>query len=143
MVATFNVQALEYLKKHHPDIRRIRHIQWYGEKGGFRVKDSARIWKKKEDAMSHILQESKELGLYGMNIPVEKTTPEDIAFFRKGGVKWLSLFFVQTAETAARVSSWDVDAFVTDHVSEARAGFAQGNKQCDAASYGDMQNKDR
>lgn len=143
MVATFNLQALEYLKARHPDIRRIRHMRWYGEKGGYRIKGSEKIWKTRSEAMAQVLRESRELGLYGMNVPVEETTPEDIAFFRKGGVKWLSLYFVQNSETAARVGSWDVDAFVTDYVSKARAGFAQGNKAYDATFYGDMQNKDR
>ena len=124
MVATFNVPALEYIKEKHSDIRRIRHTQWSNEKGfGFRVKGDDKYFKTRQEAMAHIVTRSKELGLYGLNIPVEKVTHEDIAFFRKGGLKWISLFFVQNADTAAKVRSWGMDAFVTDYVTKARAGL--------------------
>ena len=72
---------------------------------------------------SRVLSFRDKYGLYGVNMPVagRRTEPEDIAFLRRNGL-WVSLWFVQDAETAAYYRPARPDAFVTDHVSLVRAG---------------------
>lgn len=47
---------------------------------------------------------------------------KDVAYLQRQGL-WVSLWFVQSAEMAAEYRDAGADAFVTDHVSEARRGL--------------------
>ena len=109
MVASFNRRALKYFQERHPSVRRVGHFSFRDAGDGNRK------------ALAQALRFKDEYGLYGLNMPVNQrqTRPEDIAFLKGKGL-WISLWFVQNAETAAYYRPSAPDAFVTDHVSLVR-----------------------
>ena len=110
MVATFTRDALAYFRDNHPEFRRVGHFSFKRAADG------------NQEIMQKALEFRDEYGLFGLNMPVQhlQTQPEDIAFLKSKGL-WISLWFVQDSDKAARYRSSGADAFVTDHVSEARA----------------------
>lgn len=104
MVATFSKDALAYFKSKHPSVRRVGHISM-----------------KSSDELPRVLAYVDELGLFGVNMPVsrDQTVPEAIAGLKRKGV-WVSLWFVQDEQKAAKYRDSGCDAFVTDHVSAVR-----------------------
>ena len=112
MVATFNERALAYFRKHHPSIRRVGHFS-------IKERNAGMAWN--ATMRNKVLAFRDKYGLFGVNMPVKerKTELDDIAFLRKNGL-WVSLWFVQDAETAAYYRPARPDAFVTDHVSLVR-----------------------
>lgn len=104
MVATFSKDALAYFKEKHPSVRRVGHISM-----------------RSSDELPRVLAYVDEFGLFGVNMPVshDQTSPEAIAELKRKGV-WVSLWFVQDAQTAAKYRDTACDAFVTDHVSQVR-----------------------
>ena len=65
-----------------------------------------------------------KFGLYGVNMPLEATTDEEVAFLHAHGAKWVSLYFVQNAEDARTRFKAGADAYVTDYVSKVREGLS-------------------
>ncbi len=112
MIATFNRPALKYFQTHHPAIRRVGHYSFKRDKDG--DADNAK-------AMRKVLAYRDEFGLFGVNMPVlaKQTRPEDVAFLKKNGL-WVSLWFIQNADSAKLYGPAGADAFVTDHVSPVR-----------------------
>ena len=110
MVATFTTAAVKYFKERYPQVRRVRHY-------------SA---KTKVD-VEQVFALAEELGLYGLNMPIlrRQTSVQDIAALKKRGL-WVSLWFVQDAETAICYGESNADAFVTDHVSIVRETLGLG-----------------
>jgi len=100
MIATFTTKALEYMQKRHPEVRRVGHIA--------------------PKRIPEVMDYCERLGLYGVNMPVQKeqTTLDDIRRLKAKGI-WVSTWFVQD-EARAKKYGGVADAFVTDHVSEAR-----------------------
>ena len=125
MVATFNYEALQYMQKNHPEIRRISHVSWRyrPELKCFTGSMRMGLMKSREKVMEHIANGIKELGLYGINFPFAKATKEDVKFLHDHGAKWVSLYFVQDTEQAEKVRSWGMDAFVTDYVTKVRKAY--------------------
>ena len=112
MVATFNRRALAYFKERHPSIRRVGHFSFDKEKIG------------KAGMRKVALAFRDEYGLYGLNMPVKgfRTEPDDVDFLKQNGI-WVSLWFVQSADTAESYRPAMADAFVTDYVTRAREGL--------------------
>ena len=112
MVATFNRRALAYFKERHPAIRRVGHFSFDKEKIG------------KAGMRKVALAFRDEYGLYGLNMPVKgfRTEPDDVDFLKQNGI-WVSLWFVQSADTAESYRPAMADAFVTDYVTRAREGL--------------------
>ena len=104
LVATFSKEALRYFKEKHPSVRRVGHVSM-----------------KSSDELPRVLASVDELGLFGVNMPVSggQTSPETIAELKRKGV-WVSLWFVQDAQKAAKYRGTGCDAFVTDFVSRVR-----------------------
>jgi glycerophosphoryl diester phosphodiesterase len=110
MVATFATAALKDFKERYPQVRRVAH---------YSVKTKVNV--------DHVFSYSDELGLYGLNMPVlrRQTSVQDIAALKKRGL-WVSLWFVQDAETATCYGESNADAFVTDYVSIVRETLGLG-----------------
>ena len=127
MVATFSKIALGYFKEHHPQIRRISHVNWRmlpegGYSGGnMKAGKSAT----RAELLQSIVDHCAKFGLYGVNMPLRLTTDEDVAFLHAHGAKWVSLYFVQNAEDARARLKAGADAYVTDYVSQVREGMAE------------------
>ena len=104
MVATFTKRALAYFKEKHPSVRRVGHVSM-----------------KSSDELPRVLAYIDELGLWGVNMPVlkDQTSLEAIGELKQRGT-WVSLWFVQDAQKAARYRDSGCDAFVTDFVSRVR-----------------------
>ena len=126
MVATFSKAALGYMQEHHPQIRRISHINWRElPEGGFsggNMKEGKSA--NREELMQTVLDHCRRFGLYGVNMPEWGTKDEDVAFLHRNGVKWVSFWFVQDADMAWKRSFSGADAYVTDYVSKVRQGLA-------------------
>jgi glycerophosphoryl diester phosphodiesterase len=126
MVATFSEEALSYMREHHPTIRRVGHIGiWKDEKRGFWHSNIRAPSRTREEQIKAVLDWRDRFDLFGVNMRVlySITTPADVAFLRRHGL-WVSLWFVQSAETAEEYRRAGADAFVTDHVTEARRGLS-------------------
>ena len=126
MVATFSKKALGYLKERHPEIRRVGHVDWRelpggGFTGGNMTHED---FAGKDELRKGILAYCGKFGLYGVNAPCSRTSGDDVAFLHGSGLKWVSLYFVQDAETARRRRTAGADAYVTDHVTMVREGLA-------------------
>ena len=125
MVATFSEEALAYMRERHPAIRRVGHIGiWKDEERGFWHSNVRGTSRTREEQIEAVVAWRDRFGLFGVNMRVLYgiTTPADVAFLQRQGL-WVSLWFVQSAETAAEYRNAGADAFVTDHVSEARRGL--------------------
>ena len=74
--------------------------------------------------MDAVLRYRDELNLFGVNMPViqGQTRPEDVAYLKQNGL-WVSLWFVQNEEKAQAYRDAAPNAFVTDHVTQARLGL--------------------
>lgn len=116
MVATFNKKALKYVRQAHPQVRRVAHCSFEPDVD-------------KEQEFAAILAFSREYGLFGLNMPVKKrqTNADDLAWFKSRGL-WVSLWYVQDAETAVHYGKANADAFVTDNVSTVRKALAGAGK---------------
>ena len=130
MVATFSRAALRYFKDHHPNIRRISHINWYDRpEGGYAIGTMpAKVPVTREELMQSVVDYCGRLGLYGVNMPRSLTTDDEVAFLHAHGVRWVSLYFVQDADQARDRFKAGADAYVTDHVSKVREGLAAAIK---------------
>jgi len=130
MVATFSRAALGYFKDHHPNIRRISHVNWYDRpEGGYAIGTMpAKIPVTREELMQSVVDYCGRFGLYGVNMPRSLTTDDEVAFLHAHGVKWVSLYFVQDADQARDRFKAGADAYVTDHVSKVREGLAAAIK---------------
>ena len=125
MVATFSADALTYMRERHPAIRRVGHVGiWKDEERGLWHSTSHGPSRTREEQIEAVLGWRDRLGLFGVNMRVLYgiTTPADVAFLQRHGL-WVSLWFVQSAETAVEYRNSGADAFVTDHVSEVRRGL--------------------
>ena len=116
MVATFNRRALEHFRARHPTVRRVGHFSFGKDGLG------------KDEMRKKVLAFRDSYGLYGVNMPViaRQTDPDDVSFLRQNGL-WVSLWFVQDADSAAFYRPSLPDAFVTDHVSIVREAPSAGS----------------
>lgn len=116
MSATFSYDALEYLKRTHPNVRRVAHVSMGVDSNGvYRVSTArGKTYPDKASALAAVLEARDRWGLFGVNMPVigDETAPEDADFLRAHGL-WVSLWFVQNARKAERYRD-HADAFVTD-----------------------------
>ena len=131
MVATFNHDALLYMQKNYPDIRRICHVSWRyrPELKVFTGSMRMGMVKTREKVMDHMVNYIKTLGLYGVNYPLGKASADDVKFLHDNGAKWVSLYFVQNTDEAETVRSWGADAFVTDYVTKVRKAYGIAPKE--------------
>ena len=112
MVATFNKKALKYVQQAHPQVRRVAHCSFEPDVD-------------KEQEFKAILAFCREYGLFGLNMPVKKRqmNANDVEWFKSRGL-WVSLWYVQDAETAVTYGTANADAFVTDNVSTVRKALS-------------------
>ena len=76
------------------------------------------------ELLQSIADHCVKFGLYGVNMPLAATTDEDVAFLHAHGARWVSFYFVQTAEDAQIRFKAGADAYVTDYVSKVREGLS-------------------
>ena len=121
MVATFNYKALEYMRAHYPEVRRIAHIGIRRTKEGTffcTLPPGKATFRTLEEVMEALLRAKEEYGLFGVNMPIGGgvTTEKEVSYLHSNGL-WVSLWFVQNAAQAAKCRGYGADAYVTDAVS--------------------------
>ena len=114
MVATFQQPALEYMLEHHPEIRRVLHIQMYRKADRWRVGYSATTFADIDGALGEIDRRRRKFKLYGVNMPASfgKTDYETVGKLKKMGL-WVSIYQPENPVTADYYRRAGVDAFVT------------------------------
>lgn len=133
ILATFNEKALLYAQKHHPDLRRIKHIDIRRKADGiiyinfapFKIKTTEKL-------AEYLLKEKERLGLWGMNLmrnafAENLLTPEIMNKLQQAGL-WCSIWFVNNPIDATYFSMYGADAFVTDKIEMVRPFCRQREK---------------
>ena len=121
MVATFSQPALRYMKKKYPEIRRVYHISMRPQNGMCRLfkdeEDPAKLLVKPEMILPGLLAKAEELELHGFNIPINSPFfSRELVQALKAKGYWVSVWFVQDAETAEKAVEAGADAMVTDNL---------------------------
>ena len=120
MVATFSQPALRYMKKKYPEIRRVFHISMSRRDGMCRLnteEDPAKRLMKPEMILPGLLAKAEELGLHGFNLPIwSPFFSRELVQALKAKGYWVSVWFVQDAETAEKAVEAGADAMVTDNL---------------------------
>ena len=120
MVATWSQPALRDMKKRYPEIRRVFHISMSRRDGKCvlnTAEDPDKRLTEPEKILPRLLEKAEELGLYGFNIPI--TSPffsRELVQALKAKGYWVSVWFVQDAETAEKAVEAGADAMVTDNL---------------------------
>ena len=127
MVATWNRNALKWVRDNRPSVRRVAHTYIQKEDGGFRVNatvsgEGGDVVCATESAVADALDaHGKALGLHGFNLPAPTyrgrkgydTTPSLIAEMHRRGY-WISIWFVNNAAAGEFYRKAGADAFVTN-----------------------------
>lgn len=132
MVATFRQPALKYMKRHYPEIRRVLHVSMTDQENGLcRVNSETDLSKrmmKPETILPHLLKKGEELQLHGFNLPINSRylTRELVRQLQEKGY-WISVWYVQNKEAAAKAVQLGADAVVTDNLKEVRPAVRDEN----------------
>ena len=83
--------------------------------------DRSKRLMKPETILPHLLKKAKELDLYGFNLPISSRylTRELVRQLQEKGY-WISVWYVQDKEAAAKAVQLGADAAVTDNLKEVR-----------------------
>ena len=130
MVATFNREALRYVRQKHPELRRVLHV--YVRRlpgGGVRSMSTGQDFKTRDEFFSELMKWRDEFDLYGFNLPrggfrYGSLTEKELHKLRAAGL-WCSIWFVNDAETAAEFGRMGADAFVTGRIEVVRPACAR------------------
>ena len=130
MVATFNRDALRYVRDKHPEIRRVLHVYLRKLPGG-RIRSMAteQEFSDRDELVAELLRWKEEFKLYGFNLPrggfrYGSLTETELRKLRAAGM-WCSIWFVNDAETAAEFNRMGADAFVTGRITVVRPACAR------------------
>lgn len=121
IVATWSHSALEYMKMHHPEVRRVLHVIMSRKNENMcqlnTEEDPAKCLVKPENILSCLLKKAKELDLYGYNIPIRSP------FFSRKLVQelkakgcWVCVWLVQNKNYTVKAVKSGADAVVTDNL---------------------------
>lgn len=130
MVATFNRNALKYMKEKHPEIRRVLHVSIPQREDGLWVSfEKSDLRTKPEEVVPKLLAKAEELGLHGFNIPIWSPafSKEWVQGLKEKGY-WVSLWFVQNAELARKAVEVGADAVVTDDLKVVQPAAREAEK---------------
>lgn len=125
MCATYNRQALQYMKDKHPGIRRVSHVTLYETNGVFKASFGTKSVCRdlENDMVREILAYRDQLGLYGVNIIAHRAmTPGFIERLKAEGL-WFSLALVHTEKAAKFYAPLRPDCVVTRDVRTIRPIF--------------------
>ena len=124
MVATYSRNALPYMKTHHPEIRRVGHMDFQLQDGkwspsflrrkGVLYEPAAEGAPFAPEVADGILSYVKDMGLWGVNIVVNRdvVTPGLVEFLKEKGL-FVSLALVHDAATARTFADRRPDCVVT------------------------------
>lgn len=130
MVATFNRDALRYVRQKHPELRRVLHV--YVRRlpdGGVRSMATEQDFRTRDEFFAELMKWRDEFGLYGFNLPrggfrYGSLTETELRKLRAAGL-WCSIWFVNDAATAREFNQMGADAFVTGKIETVRPACAR------------------
>lgn len=137
MLATFNRQAHRYVKKAHPELRRVLHVYVkMMPEGHIRSMSTKQDFQNREELFAELLRWRDEFALFGFNLPRRAfddgaLSEEELRRLRAAGL-WCSIWFVNDEKTARRFNRMGASAFVTGKIKAVRPGCARpldGQKQ--------------
>ena len=122
IVATFTKEALRWVQKNRPDVRRVAHTFIRKVRGGFQMNagDERKIYPTVAAVAEGLERHARDYGLYGFNVPhifrkermLYHTPPSLVKRLRNSGY-WISIWFAYDAGTAEYYREAGADAFVT------------------------------
>ena len=123
MAATWSRPALEYIRDHHPDIRRVAHTYVRPKEQGYATNLARGMeFSNEDELLAAILAAKERLRLYGLNMPslvkragrvIYDTPPGFVRRLQANGL-WVSMWFVNRADIGARCRAEGANAFVTN-----------------------------
>jgi glycerophosphoryl diester phosphodiesterase len=123
IVATFTKDALRWVQKNRPQVRRVAHTFIRKVKGGFQMNagNLRKIYPTTESVVEGLVSHAKDYGLYGFNVPsifrkgrqLYHTPPHIVRDLQKAGY-WISIWFAYDPGTAEYYREVGADAFVTN-----------------------------
>ena len=132
MVATFRPDALEYMRDHHPEIRRVLHVATILNAGKWRLTYRDADFPDVNGVIDEIANRQRRYRLFGVNMPNSTYTTDHamIGKLKKMGL-WISIYFPVDPVSADYYRRAGVDAFVTGSV---RACEKRGTLRAQEAS---------
>ena len=127
MVATWNQNALAYMKANHPEIRRVAHTYVRPKDEGYETNlAKGRKFENEDQLLEALLAAKDRLGLYGLNMPhsivrkkqgvykvIYDTPPKLVGRLQANGL-WVSMWFINNAKAGQRWRTEGANAFVTN-----------------------------
>ena len=130
MVATFNREALRYVREFHPEIRRVLHVYVMKmPEGQIRSISTEQDFDSRKALVAELMKWRDEFGLYGFNLPkaafrTGAMTKRELDKLRAAGL-WCSIWIIHDPETAAKFCRMGADAIVTGNILAVRPRCAR------------------
>ncbi len=130
MVATFNREALRYVREFHPEIRRVLHVYVMKmPEGQLRSISTEQDFDSRKELVAELMKWRDEFGLYGFNLPkaafrTGAMTKRELDKLRAAGL-WCSIWIIHDPETAAKFCRMGADAIVTGNILAVRPRCAR------------------
>lgn len=123
IVATFTKDALKWVQKNRPGVRRVAHTFIRKVKGGFQMNadEGNKVYPSLDAVAERLAAHARDYGLYGFNVPhifrngrqLYHTPPPLVKRLRGMGY-WISIWFAYDPGTAEYYREAGADAFVTN-----------------------------
>ncbi|MBO5940002.1 MAG: hypothetical protein J6R18_02255 [Kiritimatiellae bacterium] len=134
IVATFTKDALRWVQKNRPEVRRVAHTFILKVDGGFQMNagEENKIYPTTQAVVEGLVAHAKKLGLYGFNLPhiyrrkrqLYHTIPHIVKDLQKAGY-WISIWFAYDSGTAEYYREVGADTFVTNWKARTFPEFSQ------------------
>ena len=130
MVATFNREALRYVREFHPEIRRVLHVYVMKmPEGQLRSISTEQDFNSRKELVAELMKWRDEFDLYGFNLPkggfrTGALTKRELDKLRAAGL-WCSIWIVHDPPTAAKFCRMGADALVTGNILAVRPHCAR------------------
>ena len=123
IVATFTKDALRWVQKNRPHVRRVAHTFIRKVKGGFQMNagNELKIYPTTDAVVEGLIAHAKDYGLFGFNVPsifrkgrqLYQTPPHVVKDLQRAGY-WISIWFTYDPGTAEYYREVGADTFVTN-----------------------------
>ena len=138
IVATFTKDALRWVQKNRPQVRRVAHTFIRKVKGGFQMNagEERKVYPSLDAVVSGLEAHARDYGLYGFNVPhifrkdrqLYQTPPSVVKRLKKSGY-WISIWFTYDPGTAEYYREAGADAFVTNWKERTFPEFQQATEK--------------
>ncbi|MBR6587684.1 MAG: hypothetical protein IKK82_09705 [Kiritimatiellae bacterium] len=123
IVATFTKDALRWVQKNRPQVRRVAHTFIRKVKGGFQMNagNELKVYPTTDAVVEGLISHAKDYGLFGFNVPsifrkgrqLYQTPPHVVKNLQRAGY-WISIWFTYDPGIAEYYREVGADTFVTN-----------------------------